>query len=224
MARSRTTTTDFLRTVQDFGQLASRSAHGADDAGEGAGTAAHGGGNRCGTYRHLAADAAIVSIVLHSAAGLAGLASAFLDPVEFDNEAVSRLLTAGCVSSAVLGGASGLRRTSWFPTTAGERLARYYNALFAAAFGMNKAIWGFAGWQAEPTDLTDYRARSAKYDAVLVIPAMVITSIHLEEMAKEAEGKDRTMAILDETSYLATYVGRVLYTAIVVGTFDSERR
>jgi hypothetical protein len=128
------------------------------------------------------------------------------------------------VSAAVLGGVSRAVANVLVPHDPLENLvARYYNAVFAAAFGMNKAIWGFHGWVADPTkDPTDYRARSAAFDAVLVIPAMVITCVHLGELAKLIENKDRTMAILDETSYLATYVGRVLYTAIVNGAFDSN--
>jgi hypothetical protein len=221
-------TTEFLRTVQDFSQLSA--AFGvpvltaAGDAAGGVRPAI--AGAAVGAIIPLSPeDAEIVSIVLHSASGVCGIASAFLDSFEslLPNAEVPTLLTAGCVSSAVLGGVSRAVANVLVPHDPLENvLARYYNALFAAAFGMNKAIWGYAGWDAEPTDLTDYRAKSAKFDAVLVIPAMVITCVHLGELAKRTESKDRTMAILDETSYLSTYIGRVLYTAIVIGTFDGN--
>lgn len=223
-----TPTTEFLRTVPDFSQLTA--AFGvpvltaAGDAAGGVRPAI--AGAAVGAIIPLSPeDAEIVSIALHSASGVCGIASAFLDSFEsvLPNAEVSTLLTAGCVSAAVLGGVSRAVANVLVPHDPLENvLARYYNALFAAAFGMNKAIWGYAGWDAEPTDLTDYRAKSAKFDAVLVIPAMVITCIHLGELAKRTESKDRTMAILDETSYLSTYLGRVLYTAIVIGTFDGN--
>jgi hypothetical protein len=220
-------TTEFLRTVSDFTQLSA--AFGAPvltASGDAAGVRPVLVGAAAGPIDISPTDAMIVSIALHSASGVFGIESAFLDSFEclIPNAAVPTPLTAACVSAAVLGGVSRAVANVLVPHDPLENLvARYYNAVFAAAFGMNKAIWGFHGWVADPTkDPTDYRARSAAFDAVLVIPAMVITCVHLGELAKLTENKDRTMAILDETSYLATYVGRVLYTAIVNGAFDSN--
>lgn len=81
---------------------------------------------------------------------------------------------------------------------------------------------GAAGLNDKVSAKVDTRAWSAGIDAVLVIPALAITIVHFVELADDPAGKDRSMAILDEVSYLSTYVGRVLYTLIVTGAVGED--
>jgi len=61
----------------------------------------------------------------------------------------------------------------------------------------------------------DPRAIGAVLDAILVIPAVTVTGWHLYELSRRPESKERTIAILDEVSFVATYAARLLYTGAV---------
>jgi hypothetical protein len=96
--------------------------------------------------------------------------------------------------------------------------SRYFTFLFVC----NKGLVGLAGYKQAEDDPSDYRAVGAGIDAVLVIPALVITCLHFVNLAGKPAGTVRTVAILDETSFMATYAGRVLYTLVVSGALDSN--
>lgn len=115
-----------------------------------------------------------MSIALHSASGVFGIESAFLDSFEslIPNAEVPTPLSAGCVAAAVMGGASRAVANVLVPHDPLENpAARLSSMLFAGAFVLNKTLWGYEGWKTDPKkDSTDFRATSAKLDAVLVIP------------------------------------------------------
>jgi len=95
---------------------------------------------------------------------------------------------------------------------------------------LNKCVFGFKGAVQDapldpnnpPADWVDYRKIGAGVDAVLVIPALGITIKHFVELASAEDTSERTVAILDESSYMATYIARVLYTLVVSGLLDSN--
>ena len=161
-----------------------------------------------------------VSVTLHSVAGVAGWLSAFVDAFEslIPTLEVPKLLSFITIASAVVGGGSRAAGNLLVPHDSlhnpdGNIASRFFIALFLA----NKIAWGAAGLNDKVSAKVDTRAWSAGIDAVLVIPAMAITIVHFVELADDPAGKDRTMAVMDEVSYICTYVGRVLYTLIVTG-------
>ena len=161
-----------------------------------------------------------VSVTLHSVSGVAGWTSAFVDAFEsmIPTLEVPRLLSFTTVASAIVGGLSRAVANVLVPHDSlvnpdGVISSRFFVALFLA----NKIAWGAAGFNDKISEKVDTRAWSAGIDAVLVIPALAITIVHFVELGEDPAGKDRTMAVLDEVSYLSTYVGRVLYTLIVTG-------
>lgn len=167
-----------------------------------------------------------VSVTLHSISGVAGWISAFIDAEEslIPTAEVPRLLSVGTVVSAIVGGLSRAVANLLVPHDAlknpdGNISSRFFVALFL----LNKIAWGAAGLNDKVSAKVDTRAWSAGIDAVLVIPALAITIVHFVELADDPAGKDRSMAILDEVSYLSTYVGRVLYTLIVTGAVGEDR-
>jgi hypothetical protein len=162
-----------------------------------------------------------VSISLHAVSGICGYVSAFLDSTEslLPEVTVPMLLSGGCVASAVIGGGSRAAANFLVPRYPLEGpLDRYYSLLTTGFFLLNKGVWGLRGLMADPTA----RANGAKLDAVLVIPALVISCIHFSQLAQKPAGKQRSIAIMDETSFMSTYVSRVLYTLLVNGVFDAD--
>ena len=166
-----------------------------------------------------------VSVTLHSVSGAAGWVSAFIDADEslIPTLEVPRLLSVGTVVSAIVGGLSRAVANLLVPHDAlknadGNIASRFFVALFL----LNKISWGAAGLNDKISAKVDTRAWSAGIDAVLVIPALAITIVHFVELGDDPAGKDRSMAILDEVSYLSTYVGRVLYTLIVTGAVGED--
>ena len=161
-----------------------------------------------------------VSVTLHSIAGVAGWLSAFVDAFEslIPTLEVPKLLSFITIASAIVGGGSRAAGNLLVPhdslnNSDGNIASRFFIALFLA----NKIAWGAAGLNDKVSAKVDTRAWGAGIDAVLVIPALAITIVHFVELAEDPAGKDRTMAVMDEVSYLCTYVGRVLYTLIVTG-------
>lgn len=64
----------------------------------------------------------------------------------------------------------------------------------------------------------DGRGVGAIVDGIFVIPQAILSCMRFVELAKVAEGeKSRTEAILDETSSVASYIGRIAY-AVAVNT------
>jgi hypothetical protein len=61
----------------------------------------------------------------------------------------------------------------------------------------------------------DGRAVGAVYDAVLVIPALFCSCWHFYELSQDTSGDSRSLAIIDETSNMVAYVGRVSYAVAV---------
>lgn len=165
-----------------------------------------------------------VFISLHSAAGVCGWVSAFLDAFEslIPVREVPKALSRACVAAAIVGGLSRAIANVLVPKFAleGEKINGYSKA-FTVLFLSNKIIFGLLGLK-QDVDPTDYRAVSAGVDAVLVLPALIITCVHFNQLSGKDAGDERSIAILDETSFMATYVGRVLYTLVVTGVFDSN--
>ncbi|HET9648409.1 MAG TPA: hypothetical protein VFP34_09280, partial [Microlunatus sp.] len=161
-----------------------------------------------------------VFISLHSAAGVCAWVSAFLDSFEsiLPTKAVPTLLSAGSAAVAFLGGVSrGIANVLMprYPLTNND--ANQLSAIFLFTFGVNKVFAALAGKFQQPGDLRDYRARGAAADAVLVIPSTVITILHFVELGGKPDDKQRTVAIMDESSSVVTYITRLLYTTIVGG-------
>lgn len=162
-----------------------------------------------------------VSISLHAVSGICGIVSAFLDSTEslLPEISVPKALSYGCVASAIIGGGSRAAANFLVPRYPLEGfLDRYYSLLTTGYFLLNKVVWGIAGALGNPTA----RASGAKWDAVLVIPSLVITCIHFSQLAQKPAGKERSIAIIDETSFMTTYVARVLYTLVVTGVLDGD--
>ncbi|MES2758538.1 MAG: hypothetical protein V4693_14290 [Pseudomonadota bacterium] len=164
-----------------------------------------------------------VAISLHAVSGVCGIVSAFLDASEslLPETLVPMPLSFGCVASAIVGGGSRAASNFLVPRYPLEgALDRYYSILTTGFFLLNKVVWGAAGLMGNPTA----RSTGAKCDAVLVIPALVITCVHFSQLAQKPAGKMRSVAIIDETSFMATYVARVLYTLVVTGVFDADEK
>jgi hypothetical protein len=160
-----------------------------------------------------------VSAGLHSFSGVCGWVSAYVDAAEslIPAAAVKLERTIGCVACAIAGGAARAAANFFVPREPFERLpATIYNGITTGLFIGNKVLWAvLEKYDSWPLPSIDYRARSAIFDAVLVLPAGAMTCWHFHELAQKPAGKARTMAILDETSFMATYVARLLYTAVV---------
>lgn len=160
-----------------------------------------------------------VFVCLHVSAGAFGFLSAYLDAVEsvIPTKQVSMALTAGTVASAIVGGVSrGVANVLVPQDPVKDGFAIYYSRYFLIAFLLNKGIHGLMGYlQEEDVDPTDYRKRGAIIDAVLVIPALAITIVHFVELGHKAADYERAIAILDEVSFVGTYIARVLYTFVV---------
>lgn len=164
-----------------------------------------------------------VAISLHAVAGICGAVSAFLDMTEslVPEGTVPRPLSYGCVASAIVGGGSRAASNLLVPRYPLEGwLDIDYSHLTTGFFLLNKAVWGLAGIFSYPKA----RTWGAILDAVLVIPAFVITCFHFSQLAKKPAGKIRSIAIIDETSFLSTYVSRLLYTLVVIGALDADER
>ncbi|KAF4339364.1 hypothetical protein FBEOM_6778 [Fusarium beomiforme] len=65
----------------------------------------------------------------------------------------------------------------------------------------------------------DSRKMGAVFNTALVFPALFCTCYHFYELSKEPVGKERSLAIIGETSSMVQYVGRVSYC---VALFDPE--
>ena len=65
--------------------------------------------------------------------------------------------------------------------------------------------------------VSDGRGVGAIVDAVLVVPALVCTCWHFYELSEKPAGANRSIAIVNETSNLTSYIGRVGY-AVAVNT------
>ncbi len=162
-----------------------------------------------------------VAISLHAVSGVCGLVSAYLDAIEsmMPQLLVPMALSAGCVASAIIGGGSRAASNFLVPRYPLEgAAAQIASKVTTAFFLINKLVWGGFGLYGMPTA----RARGAAIDAVLVIPAFAISCVRFSQLTNKPEGKQRTVAIVDETSFMATYVSRVLYTAVVTGGLDAE--
>ncbi|HKQ05910.1 MAG TPA: hypothetical protein VJ464_12310 [Blastocatellia bacterium] len=182
-----------------------------------------------------------VFISLHTVAGACGLVSAVLDFSEsqIPNAAVPTTLTVACVASAIVGGGSRAAANTLVPQypiessffgTKGLGFSQSY------LFLINKALWSMPGqlilgnlskwktgqdWKAALPK--DPRAMGACFDAAIVLPALVCTCWHFHELSQKPEGKARAIAFLDETSFMATYIARVMYTAVVTGLLDADK-
>jgi hypothetical protein len=166
-------------------------------------------------------DAEILSISFHFVSGYCGGLSAFSDSFEsmIPESEVSAWLSVACVASAIVGGGSRAAANILVPRYPLEGLLeRYYSVLTVGAFLLNKIVWGIMGVAGHKTA----RKWGAGIDAVLVLPSCVFTCIHFYQLSNKPEGKERTIAILDETSFMATYVARVLYTVVVTGLLDAD--
>ncbi len=69
--------------------------------------------------------------------------------------------------------------------------------------------------------VSDGRGVGSIVDAVLVIPALVCTCWHFYELAEEPAGADRSIAIVDETASMTSYISRVGY-AVAVNVEDPD--
>lgn len=174
-----------------------------------------------------------VFISMHCVAGVCGGVSAFVDAFESvtPTPLVSLTLTSGTVASALLGGvARGVGNVLVPRDPIKDGYAIYYSRYFLMLFLLNKCVFGLKGALQEapddprnpPADWVDYRRIGAAVDAVLVIPALGITIKHFVELAGAEDTTERTVAILDEASYLGTYIARVLYTLVVSGALDAS--
>ncbi|PNP42443.1 hypothetical protein TGAMA5MH_05184 [Trichoderma gamsii] len=61
----------------------------------------------------------------------------------------------------------------------------------------------------------DKRAAAAIIDAILVLPAVLITGYHFYELSQEAASTDRTGAIMGEVTNIAGFVARVAYAGAI---------
>lgn len=61
----------------------------------------------------------------------------------------------------------------------------------------------------------DGRATGSIVDSILVIPALFCTCWHFYELSEDPAGKERSEAIIEETSYIAAYISRVSYATAV---------
>lgn len=162
-----------------------------------------------------------VAISLHAVSGVCGIVSAFIDADEslLPETAVPKPLSYGCVASAIIGGGSRAAANFFVPRYPLEGfLDRYYSVVTTGYFLLNKLIWGIVGAAGYPRA----RFNGAVVDAVLVIPSLVITCIHFSQLGQKPAGKERSIAIIDETSFMSTYASRVLYTLVVTGVFDGD--
>ena len=166
-----------------------------------------------------------VFIAFHVAAGICGWISAFADAAEslIPTKLVTRGLTATDRCRRHLGrsvASRGQCARARDPIT--DEMTIVWSRAWTFMFLVNKALFGLAGYKQAEDDPADYRKVSAIIDAVLVIPALTITSLHFVDLAGKPAGNERTIAILDESSFMATYVARVLYTLVVGGALDSN--
>ena len=69
----------------------------------------------------------------------------------------------------------------------------------------------------------DSRATGAIVNSVLTLPAFACTCWHFYELSNEDSGDDKTDAILEEVSNLASYIARISYAA-AVNTEDEEAK
>lgn len=76
----------------------------------------------------------------------------------------------------------------------------------------------FPGW-----GINDGRSTKAIVDAVLVIPAAIVTTWHFYELGNEQAGADRSSAIVGEVCNLSSYVARISY-AVAVNDADPVTR
>lgn len=161
-----------------------------------------------------------VFVCLHLSAGVCGWVSASADFYEAltPTKLVSKSLTAGTVGAAFVGGVSrGVANVLIPQDPVTDGYAIFYSRYFLAAFVFNKCFFGMKGATQEATDGTDWRKWGASFDAVMVIPAFAITVVHFVELAGKASSPARTIATLDEISYLGTYMARIIYTVVVSG-------
>ncbi|BDT90370.1 hypothetical protein IFM12275_03460 [Nocardia sputorum] len=71
--------------------------------------------------------------------------------------------------------------------------------------------------------VNDGRGVGAVVDAVLTLPALTCTIWHLSELAGKPAGGNRSIAIIDETSQLTSYISRISY-AFAVNDDDPDSR
>lgn len=63
---------------------------------------------------------------------------------------------------------------------------------------------------------SDVRPTGALIDALLTVPQCIGTVSHFVELASDPAGTDRSIAIIDETSNVVSYITRIIYAAIVI--------
>jgi hypothetical protein len=63
--------------------------------------------------------------------------------------------------------------------------------------------------------VTDGRGVGAVVDGVLVIPALFCSCWHFYELSKKPAGRSRSIAIVDQTSNVVSYLARLGYTVAV---------
>ncbi|MDO8188902.1 hypothetical protein Q5424_21170 [Conexibacter sp. JD483] len=186
---------------------------------------------RAAAGAHLSPGAeALVHAFFHQASGLCSLLSAIVSSLEAADElADNGWSVPSAVLGAIGGGTAGL--ANWLAprepvqnhavslvgdaTTAVRLLAKLlFSGPVQKRFAGTVALRGLS--------VSDGRGVGAICDAVLVIPALVCTAWHLHELSAKPAASERTVAILDETSSLTSYIARISY-AVAVNTEGPPR-
>ena len=174
-----------------------------------------------------------VFISMHCVAGVCGCVSAFVDAFESTTPTplVSLSLTAGTVASALVGGvARGIGNVLVPRDPIKDGFAIYYSRYFLMLFVFNKCVFGLKGAlqdaPARPQESPRGLGRLSQDRSRCRRGAGHPRAGHHDQALRGAGERGghhrRTVAILDESSYMATYIARILYTLVVSGLLDSN--
>ncbi|MCJ1314634.1 hypothetical protein MMC25_008316 [Agyrium rufum] len=74
------------------------------------------------------------------------------------------------------------------------------------------------GWDKSVSAFRDPRTASSSINALLVIPSLIISCLHLQEINDQSSDDDKIPARLDESSNMVNYFGRWMYSQAVLDT------